>query len=710
MKVFKYFSYLIIVSLFSLTHALQAIDSTVASTCLYYYKDLNWGCSKVNGKKVPIYDCLCSSTNFLQSITNCIYNVTSSDHLRQHAFQHLIKRCKGSGHRILTQEELQNYRKNGTGYYTPYTSLARIYPINGTLRVNQTELDFYHVKFKQLTKSVLRSQWFGWGLVLYWTFIISMATLFNMNKRLFGFKLLTKYKNTLNKTILIPAMFGDYHERTFFLWRYIPFNFPTRGNAIVVTIFTIITIIFCGIGYNITLPHPYFSSRWYANLYIVSFRTDLMAMALFPLIYFFGIRNNPFIYLTGLSYGTFSYYHRWCAYICTVLAFIHSIIWTCYNIERETYTTKVSRAYWRWGIVATTLLFLLIFHAEKTVRNVMYDVFLVIHQLFSVLFIVAMYCHVSRFGWIAWVWSMAGIYAFDRLMRIVRVILHGGIIKAKLEDSGNDVIKMTIKRPKYLHYQTGNYAFIYFLNSGKDVLYSYQSHPFTVMNDPEEDPNDPQTLVIYFKVHKGITRVMLRRLLSSGQGSITSRVMVEGPYGSQMPQLVKPESKIVCIAAGLGITAVYPHLYEVLKRNDNEISPFKHKLLWIIRDMNYLKWFAKELKWLRTRDCKVEIIVTSVDVDLVTLDIESSNKSEPENIEKDTLNRDGIYINKLGCKPNLSEIVTTEIAESESLCHNITFVGCGPETFNDHLRSSVAKGIPKSSRINIDFQSESFGW
>lgn len=707
MKLIGYLSGYIITSLFSLTYAVEEVDSTVATTCLYYYMDYNWGCNKSEGE----FKCLCSSNNFLQTITDCIYNVSSVKHLRDHAFQHIMKRCYGYAHIKLTMEELHHYQEIASEYYVPFVPTTNTYPINGTMRANETQLAFYHVKFKELTNSILRSQWFSWGLVFYWVFIISMATLFNMNKRLFGFKILTRYNNWLNRTILIPSMFSDYQERTFFLWRFIPFNFPTRANALVMTIFVIITMIFCGIAYNITLPHPYMPSRWYANLYVVSYRTDLMAMALFPLIYFFGIRNNPFMYLTGLSFTTFTYYHRWCAYICTVLAFIHSIIWTSYATNGHFYTEMTEDNYWRWGIVATTLLFLLIFQAEKTIRNLMYEVFLIIHQLFSIIFIVAMYHHVARFGWIGWVWSMAGIYGFDHLIRIIRIVLHGGIIKARIEDSGNGVMKIIIDRPKILQYQTGNYAFIYFLNSGKDIFYCYQSHPFTVLNNPEEDPDDPKTLVFHIKAHKGVTRVMLRKLLASCQGSIDVRVMLEGPYGSQVPQLVKPESNIVGIAGGLGITAVYSHLYEILKRDDNDTSPFKHKLIWVVRDMTYLKWFTKELEWLSARKCIVQIVVTRFDADLGIFDVESSDKSEIENKEKDTkLDRDEIHVHKLGSKPNLPEIVSTEIKKCKSVNQNITFVGCGPELFNDHLRAAVARNIPRSSNINVEFQSESFVW
>ena len=321
-----------------------------------------------------------------------------------------------------------------------------------------------------------------------------------------------------------------------------------------------------------------------------------------------------------------------------------------------------------------------------------------------------MYYHMRGFGWMGWVWSMVAIYAFDRFMRIVRIALHGGIVTATLKDCGDGIIKMTLKKPKYLSYKTGSYAFVYFLCSTSAFFYNFQSHPFTVLTDPTEDPKNPSTLMFYFKAHKGVTRTVLSRILSSGEESIKCKILLEGPYGAQLPQRVKPDSNIVAIAAGLGSSAVYPHLYEVLKNvegDKTEKSEYQHKFIWIIREINYLNWFRKELEWLKSKNCEVRIIVTGTNSKLCTIDTESSSKSLSESSSYLT---DGFNVEKLGYRPNLQEIVSCEISKSESMSKDVMFMGCGPEAFNDELRSSVAKSIPKSSSINIKFQSESFVW
>lgn len=705
MQLIKTFCTLVAICL-ALCNAITVVDSTIATSCIYYEKQFNWGCSKSG---VP-YSCFCRNVNWLQTVTNCVYNATTSTHLRNHAFEHIIKRCKDKGKISLTMEKMHKYQENGTHYLVDYTPLAKKYIVNGTLRMNETDFNWYHKKFQEYTVFVERSEWFGWGLIFYWVFIISLASIFNINRKLLGFRFLHKYNNMINKTLLIPSVFKDYHDRTFILWKVLPFDFPTRANAIIVTIFSILTIIFVCVGYNVTLPHPYFSKRLYANIMLISYRTDIMSISLFPLVYFFGIRNNPFAYISGISYSKFNYYHKCCAYACTALAFIHSVVWTIWAVNQGSYAAKVKKEYWRWGIVATTLLFLLVFHSNKMIRNYMYEIFLLCHKIMSIIFIVAMYYHMRGFGWMGWVWSMVAIYAFDRFMRIVRIALHGGIVTATLKDCGDGIIKMTLKKPKYLSYKTGSYAFVYFLCSTSAFFYNFQSHPFTVLTDPTEDPKNPSTLMFYFKAHKGVTRTVLSRILSSGEESIKCKILLEGPYGAQLPQRVKPDSNIVAIAAGLGSSAVYPHLYEVLKNvegDKTEKSEYQHKFIWIIREINYLNWFRKELEWLKSKNCEVRIIVTGTNSKLCTIDTESSSKSLSESSSYLT---DGFNVEKLGYRPNLQEIVSCEISKSESMSKDVMFMGCGPEAFNDELRSSVAKSIPKSSSINIKFQSESFVW
>lgn len=679
----------------SVCHSLVLIDSTLASACIYYELQYDWGCkSHGNGKKA--YACRCANINWLGTVTNCIRNGSDSKRLIDHAFRHLSTRCLQKADLHYTVEDLYRFAENGTHYLRDSTEKDRTVTVNTTLRVNQTDYEWYHKKFKDYTFSVQRSQWFGWGLVFYWATIVGLATVFNFSKRVFGHPLVN---NWIKKHLILPSTLKSYRQRTYLFCKILPLNFHTRLNGLVVAVFIILTIISCGVGYELKLPHPYLTTRWYANLTLVSYRTDMMSISLFPVIYMFGIRNNPLIYVSGIQFSTFQFYHKWCAYACVVLLFIHSIIWTVYAIHGGGgYKMWAMDSYWKWGIAATTLAVLLIFHSEKIIRDVAYEVFLTMHQLMNVFFIVAMYYHCKDLGWLGWIWAMAGILCFDRFMRIVRIVISGGVHTATLTDCGNrSVIKMVMKKPKYFKYVAGSYAFIYFLSPTDSWYYFFQSHPFTILTEPHEDADNPDHLVFLFKANKSVTRAMLKKVLKSGKRTVTCKVMLEGPYGVTLPKKAKYDKKMIAMSAGQGICAVYPHLIEALshKRNDN----VRHKLVWIINDLTSLEWFGEQLRWLRQRNCDVKIIYTKAE----DRDPESSSLD----IELDEFKQG---VEKLYCRPDLQSLIKSEIELASEGSVDLTILSCGPASFNDDLRQSVVNNMRSDLKISVDLEEESYSW
>lgn len=60
----------------------------------------------------------------------------------------------------------------------------------------------------------------------------------------------------------------------------------------------------------------------------VSDRTGIIALANFPLIWLFGMRNNLLLWMTGWDFGTYNNFHRWVARVSTLQAVIHSLGYT----------------------------------------------------------------------------------------------------------------------------------------------------------------------------------------------------------------------------------------------------------------------------------------------------------------------------------------------------------------------------------------------
>lgn len=685
---------LLLASFSAVVRALVVVDSTVAEACIYYDKTFDWGCGS-HGNSKKVYKCRCGNVNWLGTVTNCVYETSNDTALIEHALKHISQRCRDKGGFDYSLDDMVEFYENGTNYLRNPTEADYTEIVNTTLKVDFTEWEFFHKGFKDFTFSVQRSQWFGWGLVFFWTAIIGMATFMNMSKRLFGIEW---ENNLIRRKFTLPSIWSHYHNQELTLFKFFKFQIPTTLQFWIVVVFLIQVILSCSVGYNmIDMPHPFLTSRYFANMDLISYRTDMMAISLFPIVYLFGIRNNPFIPLTGMSFATFNYYHRWTAYVMVVLAFIHSIIWTVWvrTPSQGPYSAWWVDPYWRYGVFATVFSVLLIFQSEKWIRNVAYEGFLIFHKVFNIAFIICMFGHMNILGWLGWLWAMVAIVVYERVCRIVRIILCGGLQSTTLVDCGNGVIKMTIQRPKYLKISPGSFVYVYFFSFKDSWIYSLQSHPFTVLAIPESDDSN---LTIIFKVQKGITKNFLQRMIKTGADSLEYKILVEGPYGDSYTYHKAESRKFVGIAAGLGVTAVFPHFAMILAEKNLVRDT---QLDWVINDLNCLSWFRRELEWLKTKNCKIRIFYTGS----LTEDLESSEISVVKEKSEDNLKSNFEIISSNG-RPDVKELVQNIVQTAEN---DLTFITCGPDSFIDSVRYNLKEEM-KHANVSVALHEESFTW
>lgn len=59
----------------------------------------------------------------------------------------------------------------------------------------------------------------------------------------------------------------------------------------------------------------------------VADRTGIVSFANLPLLWVFSGRNNIFLWLTGWSFSTFNIFHRHVAWIATLQAVVHTLVY-----------------------------------------------------------------------------------------------------------------------------------------------------------------------------------------------------------------------------------------------------------------------------------------------------------------------------------------------------------------------------------------------
>ncbi|KAJ6441443.1 putative PTR2-Di-and tripeptide permease [Purpureocillium lavendulum] len=447
-------------------------------------------------------------------------------------------------------------------------------------------------------------------------------------------------------------------------------------------------------------PLPQSKNQSYELTRYIANRAGDLAFANLPLVFLYGGRNNPLLWLSNWSYATYLLAHRWIATILALQVALHSAMWLQIQVKRQAYATSLAKPYWRWGIVGTMAMCLLIPFSILPIRRRWYEIFLVGHIILAIVAIVGAYWHIvhayqHRFGFDLLIYSTMGIWAFDRFVRISRASKNG-IKRAYVSRVDDEYIRVDVPRV-----EAHGYCFAYFPTLS---WRPWENHPFSVINYTQDEtdnggtlssrvqsdteaPSSPDTATPSATFEKSaetrtkrVGYIATRNHIDGGismfirvQGGITQKlaqvagivqgipVLVEGSYGLEGKTLLQGhDSKlapsleyphILCIAGGAGISAVLPALSQCLNIYGMKGSA---KLYWGLRSAQ---------------------LVDAVQSSIVG---PGGERASWGNIEAHI---------SVGSRLNVREILERELSES---LRGTTVVVCGPPAMCDEVRYSVA--------------------
>lgn len=426
---------------------------------------------------------------------------------------------------------------------------------------------------------------------------------------------------------IYPAIFRGHNVQAVARW----LHFPTSGQTIYIALFTILNIVLSAVGYISVQPNTWWENLKTEMLSKVGARTGVLAMGLAPLVILTAGRNSVLLWITNWSHSTYILLHRWIARLFGIQIIVHSITELVQYVDIGTYSDELKEEYWIWGCVATVacsiMLIISVFRASA------YEWFLVTHIILAVIVLVGTWIHLDelfedRWGYKYWLYACFAIWGFDRLIRIVRV-LKNGMSSTTFRPVGDEILRVDIKGLKWST-SPGQHAYVYFPMLRK--LTPWENHPFSVIpthflrpiskspassnrgqsdNTPADTPgqekdaehltpsstntlehgNGPVNgdgngnahhsvdgITFFIKKKSGLTR----HLWST---SLTTTTLVEGPYTGTSSRPVLLCDRLILIAGGIGITAVFPFvpshsnvkIYWSMRANQsgmsNEISP-----------------------------------------------------------------------------------------------------------------------------------------
>lgn len=337
-------------------------------------------------------------------------------------------------------------------------------------------------------------------------------------------------------------------------------------------------------------------------------RIGVLAYALTPLSVLLATRESILSLLLGVPYQSFNFLHRWLGYIIFVQSSLHTIGWCIievrlYQPQPEVGIEWITQTYMIWGIVAMILLTLLfVLSTPWGIRLTGYEFFRKAHYVLAMVYIGACWGHWQQLK--CFLIPSLIFWFLDRGARLVRTAFlhyhrlpsgHMGFRAAPSSitvfpdpDERGDIVRLDLDNDQDA-WAVGEHFYLCFTEGS-----IWQSHPFTPLNAPIVR-NGKVKHSYLFRAKGGetkkVTDLVSKKLASNPRA--TTPVILTGPYGERNMTDLTPNTNIVCIAGGTGITYVLPILLELSRQ---AISPNrKIELVWAMRHASNAEWVEAEL-------------------------------------------------------------------------------------------------------------------
>lgn len=624
------------------------VCSELGLACWSASTTLNFGCSEelaTQGSSTTqvdptlSYKCLCKSTAFLQTFANCVRCRTDEDEDIYGGFLFLYRQCFYNTGQSFSRGDFDDFYYDASTYiasnnYTEYlsdmtnTTNATTTRLVSALVLSQDELDvpveisdeLFDSKYK--ASSIAKTQYrlgsvYGTALLCYWAAIILGASIHRFIQQMYPEVIFANSRtvNYIRKYLFLPATFKRNRSRPVKLLLNLYVCAPTRSQSLVLTGYFILTAFFLCVNYNLYEDNPLTPGSGNQLLKYLGSRSGIIAFTQLPAVIIFAARNSPLIWLTGWPYDMFQTYHRWSARVMMINAVIHSACYMAIGILGGTWAFRWEHIInWRFGNLATYSGIIMVLAAINKFRSRWYEVFLVIHKVFFITFMIGIFRHCWDFGWMPWVYATLALYLAERAIRIFRTTVTGVVSNAYAEVYPDGVFRLSVQYSNRWAVAPGQYCYVRFLR--KDLF--WQAHPFSVYKSPDtigdEHGNPVQHLSQNYlqfciQAQRGATKQIADFLALQPTKSAVLPVMVQGPYG--VPQNIHQYDTVFMFAGGLGITAIFSHAQHLqqqarLRRSrttsfggptDNAYAATTQKvvILWVVRNTTPLEWFSQEL-------------------------------------------------------------------------------------------------------------------
>ncbi|OHW94917.1 ferric reductase like transmembrane component [Colletotrichum incanum] len=348
--------------------------------------------------------------------------------------------------------------------------------------------------------------------------------------------------------------------------RKVPF-LPSTGHAAIAIAYVVA---------NVVLTLTYIDTSALPYLTVVGARAGWLSIVNIAFVVFLALKNTPLGYLTAWSYERLNVLHQIAGYVTMALIIVHGATYSSYFIQQGNLARlRVHEEI--YGIVSG-FTFLVVVLAGAIVRLWYYELSYILHVSGFAISMVLVGLHQPELSKkIVIITAVgAGIWLFDRGVRLVRVVAYSFNNTATVHPLPNGGTRITLKKPPY-GASSGEHCFLWI-----PKIRALEMHPFTIA------AMDPLEFVI--NSYDGFTRDLHKYALRNP--GATLKASVEGSYGT-FPNPAEYD-KVILIAGGSGASFTVGTALNLLKqltRNSGQSIVF----VWMVKEHTRLEWFARHL-------------------------------------------------------------------------------------------------------------------
>ena len=502
---------------------------------------------------------------------------------------------------------------------------------------------------------------------------------------------------------IVAPLFRKRHNREFKLSAAINVGtLPSRAQSFMLVGYFVMNVVTCVMHINWT------AKTWLGDAYD---RTGtLSVLNMIPLFVLAG-RNNPLIWLLGISFDTYNLIHRWIGRIVVLEAVAHGAFWMAEQVVEDPAkgweTIKIYMAepggIIMTGTIGVCAFLVILLQSPSIVRHAFYETFLHAHIILAIVSIAVIWMHLDGLphqkqlllpAMVCWI-----VERFIRIYLLVRNNLGSGVTKAEVEALPGDAVRITLRVAKPWKFKPGQHVYMYMPSVGL-----WTSHPFTLAWSQEVGdamgekalPMAKQDILstktssysLIVRRRTGFTERMWQKAERSPGGKFMTIAFVEGPYGNQSFQSY---GTVMLFAAGVGITHQVPHVRDLVAAYSNGTCATREVVLvWIIQSPEHLEWIRPWMTSILGMDKRRDIlkILLFVTRPRSTKEIHSPSSS----------------VQMFPGKPDVGALIEKE---QEKQVGAMAISCCGTGSLSDDLRSAMRE---RCQRTEIDFFEEAFSW